>query len=84
MAKSERTEQNIYDLVGKNIKKYRQLKGLTQASLADAVLLSDNFIGKLESRTPQTISIDTLYQIAKALDVDIRNMFDGIELINKN
>lgn len=69
-------QTNIYNIIGKNIKKYRKLKGLTQRELAEKLLLSDSFIGKLESVTYQTISIDTLEQIATVLDTDIKNFFD--------
>lgn len=69
-------KENIYNIIGKNIKKYRKKKGWTQRELAEKLLLSDSFIGKLESVTHQTISIDTLEQIANILDTDIRNFFD--------
>lgn len=69
-------QTNIYNTIGKNIKKYRKLKGLTQRELAEILLLSDSFIGKLESITYQTISIDTLEQIATVLETDIKNFFD--------
>jgi transcriptional regulator with XRE-family HTH domain len=67
---------NIYNIIGKNIKKYRKLKGITQRELAESLLLSDSFIAKLESVTHQTISIDTLEQIGNVLDVDITAFFD--------
>lgn len=70
------THTNIYNVIGKNIKKYRKQKGWTQKQLAEKLLLSDSFIGKLESVTYQTISIDTLEQIANILQVDIKNFFD--------
>ena len=69
-------QTNIYNVIGKNIKKYRKLKGMTQRELAERLLLSDSFIGKLESITYQTISIDTLEQIASVLDTNIKNFFD--------
>ena len=62
---------DMYNVVGKNIKKYRKLRGMTQRELAESLLLSESFIAKLESITYQSISIDTLKQIADALDVDI-------------
>ena len=68
--------EDIYNTIGKNIKKYRKKKGWTQKVLAEKLLLSDSFIGKLESVTYQTISIDTLEQIANILEVDIKNFFD--------
>lgn len=67
---------DIYNIIGQNIKKYRKKKGWTQKDLAEKLLLSDSFIGKLESVTHQTISIDTLEQIAKVLGVDIQHFFD--------
>ena len=78
MTKNERqsNEENIYNIIGKNIRKYRMKKGWTQRKLAETLLLSNSFIGKLESVTYQTISIDTLEQIANVLDTDIRNFFD--------
>lgn len=71
---SERID--IYNVIGKNIKKYRKEKNLTQHELAEKLLLCDSFISKLESKTRQTISIDTLYQISLILETDIRNFFD--------
>ena len=67
---------DIYNIVGKNIKKYRKLNNLTQRKLAEKLLLSESFIAKLESNTHQTISLDTLEQIAHVLQVDIKNLFD--------
>lgn len=67
---------DIYNIIGQNIKKYRKKKGWTQKDLAEKLLLSDSFIGKLESVTHQTISIDTLEQIARVLGVEIQRFFD--------
>ena len=69
-------ETNIYNIIGKNIKKYRKVKGWTQRELAENLLLSDSFIAKLESVTHQTISIDTLEQIANILEVPIVKFFE--------
>lgn len=68
--------ENIYNIIGKNIRKYRKLKGWTQRELAEKLLLSESFIAKLESVTHQTISIDTLEQIAHILNIDIRELFN--------
>ena len=69
-------KSDIYNVIGKNIKKYRIKKGLKQRELAEALYLSDSFIAKLESITHQTISIDTLEEIADVLNCDIRDFFD--------
>ena len=70
------SKENIYNTIGKNIKKYRKLKGWTQRELSEILLLSDSFIAKLESVTHQTLSIDTLEQIANVLDVPITKFFE--------
>lgn len=72
---------DIYYTIGQNIKKFRIKKGLKQHELAESLFLSNSFIAKLESVTRQTISIDTLEQIAKVLDCDIADFFK--ELDNK-
>ncbi|MDO4962945.1 MAG: helix-turn-helix transcriptional regulator [bacterium] len=76
-------ESDIYNIIGKNIKKYRNLKGLKQRELAEELYLSDSFIAKLESVTHQTISIDTLEKIANVLDCDIRDFFDKSIIENR-
>ena len=79
---AEKKQSNIYNVIGKNIKKYRIEKGLKQRELAEALYLSDSFIAKLESITHQTISIDTLEEIANVLECDIRDFFDKTILEN--
>lgn len=69
-------QSDIYNVIGKNIKKYRKRKGLKQRELAEALYLSESFIAKLESVTHQTISIDTLEDIGNVLDCDIKDFFD--------
>ncbi len=69
-------QYDIYNVIGKNIKKYRKKKKITQRELAESLLLSESFIAKLESTTYQSISIDTLKQIADQLEVPIAKFFD--------
>ena len=76
-------KQDIYNTIGKNIQKYRKNKGMRQHDLAQSLFLSNSFIAKLESKTRQTISIDTLEQIAEVLGVDITVFFDKSVFDNK-
>lgn len=69
-------KEDIYNIIGKNIKKYRLDCNMTQRELAEKLLLSDSFIAKLESVTHQTISIDTLEQISYILNRDIKDFFE--------
>ena len=41
--------EEIYRQIGKNIKKYRELKGYTQQQLADKADIGLNFTGKIET-----------------------------------
>lgn len=69
----------IYYIVGKNIKKYRERKGLTQDQLATLCSLSVGFISDLESNTFRTISLNTMYLIAQKLEIHVKQLLDDIE-----
>lgn len=57
-----------YVLLGKQIRKQRQSMGWTQERLAEAIGVSTSFIGHIERGTRKA-SIDTLVEIANAMDV---------------
>ncbi len=60
----------IYDIIRRNMKKYRKEKGLTSAQLAELVGLSHDFIRQIESeKTRYNFSVETFYKISIALDV---------------
>ena len=73
-------EQDIYYLVGQNIKKQRKIKGLTQKKLAEVTYYSYEFIRKIESKSAcrNTWSLDTVDKIAKALNVNIQILFEPL------
>ena len=63
-------EKNIYNVIRKNIKKYRRQKRITSAELAEMVNLSHDFIRQIESeKTAYNFSVETFYKISVALDV---------------
>ena len=69
-----------YNLIRKNIKKYREKAGLTQQQLADRAAVSMNYIAKIESKKMQRgFTIVVLGRIADALDIDIRLLFDEVK-----
>lgn len=66
--KEVHTEQ--YLRLGLKISYYRKLKKLTQEQLAEKINCSPAFIGHVEAPNIQkAISMDTLFDIAAALDV---------------
>jgi transcriptional regulator with XRE-family HTH domain len=67
----------IYKTIGKNIKKYRKLKSITQEQLAQMANLSYGYIKNLEApNVNATISIESLNLIAKCLDTTIIKLLD--------
>lgn len=74
-------EEELFDIIGKNVKYYRQLYNLeigklTQEQLAEKINVSTALIGNLESsKIHQGISIITLYRLSQVLDVPIGNFF---------
>ena len=74
-------EKDIYYLVGQNIKKQRKLKGITQKKLSEMTFYSYEFVRKIESKSAcrNTFSLDTANKIAKALNIDIRLLFEPLE-----
>ena len=77
----KKMEQDIYYLVGQNIKKQRKLKGLTQKRLSEITFYSYEFIRKIESKSAcrNTFSLDTVDKIAKALDINIKILFEPLD-----
>ena len=74
-------EKDIYYLVGQNIKKQRKLKGITQKKLSEMTFYSYEFFRKIESKSAcrNTFSLDTTAKIAKALNIDIRLLFEPLD-----
>ena len=59
-----------YRQLGLKIAYYRRLRGLTQAALAEKIGKATAFIGQVEApKVQRTISLDTLFDIADALDI---------------
>lgn len=62
-------------LLGMNIKKYREQKGLSQNALADAVNLSREYIADVECGHKR-ISLKKLFAIVDVLDIKCSDIFD--------
>lgn len=70
-------DENIYNTIRKNIKKYRKEKGLTSAKLAEMVNLSHDFIRQIESeKVGYNFSVETFYKISVALDVGLDKLIE--------
>lgn len=68
---------NIYDTIRKNIRKYRKLKGMTSAQLAELVDLSHDFIRQIQSeKAKYNFSVETFYKISVALGVSLDKLIE--------
>ena len=80
MQDNKNDENYIYYVIGQNLKKLQKDKGFTQERLAEASNYALSFIGNLESdKVFQTISVGSLYHLAKILNIDIRELFAPID-----
>ena len=65
------------DVVGKQICTLRKQLKLTQASLASSAGMEESALQRIEAgRTNPTIK--TLYKVSKALNVDIKDLFENL------
>ena len=70
-------DENIYNTIRQNIRKYRKEKGMTSAQLAEMVDLSHDFIRQIESeKDGYNFSVETFYKISVALDVSLDKLIE--------
>ncbi|MBI5383863.1 MAG: helix-turn-helix transcriptional regulator [Verrucomicrobia bacterium] len=63
-------------VLGQRVRLYRKLSRLTQERLAEKAQLAPTYISDIE-RGQETISVDALQRIAKALSVGLEDLFHG-------
>ena len=74
-------DYSLYYVVARNIKKQRKLKGWTQVKLALKSNISVDYLKKIETKSgcDKQFSLDTVEKIARALEIDVRVLFEPIE-----
>ena len=75
---SDLAKKKIDDHVGRQIRKRRNLLGLTQEQLADALGISYQQVQKYETAANR-VSAGRLYEIAAKLDSDIGFFFEDLD-----
>ena len=63
------------DIIGKNIRKFRELKGYSQEYMANEMELTQASYAKLESNSTK-ISVERLFMIAKLLETDVAEILE--------
>ena len=72
------SDMYYYDVVRKNIKKFRKEKGYTQQKLADEVDMSIDYLAEIESdKRKKAFSLAILGRISDVLEVDIKEFFNN-------
>ena len=70
-------DDDIYNTIRRNIKKYRKEKGLTAAELAELIGRSHDFIRQIESeKVAYNFRVETFYRISVALGVSMNRLIE--------
>jgi transcriptional regulator with XRE-family HTH domain len=79
---SDEEIQNIYKLIGANVKHYRMQRGLTQLALSYEIgYKSVSLVSAAElCSNDKHFNIEHLYKISKVLDVPIAKFFESTPL----
>jgi len=72
---SERAVKHLRSFLGQRLRALRKQRGLSQERLGERSGLSGKFIGEVE-RGEKSISLDSLYRVAVALKVPLRDLVD--------
>ena len=74
-------DKSLYYLVSQNIKKQRKLKGWTQVKLAMKSNISVDYLKKIETKSgcEKQFSLDTIQKISKALEIDVKELFNKLD-----
>ena len=71
---------DFYKIIGKNIEKYRKLKGISAEEVGNRVGLTKKTIRRYETGEIRIIN-DRVLAIADALDVDPSDLYEGTDVI---
>lgn len=75
---------NLYEIIGRKVKNFREDKKISQTELGDKVKLTRSSVANIESGR-QKVQIDTLYNIAQTLEVEIQDLLPTLaELTSDN
>ncbi|MCM3006705.1 helix-turn-helix domain-containing protein [Priestia koreensis] len=75
---------DLYEIIGLKIRNYRDNKKMSQTDLGEKVGLTRSSVANIESGR-QKVQIDTLYNLAQILEVDIQDLLPKlVELTGDN
>ncbi len=68
-------QEETYKTIGKNVRKYRQERQISQEKLSEILDANSKFIGHVE-RFERFISLKKLIELAEYFDVPVKNFFE--------
>ncbi len=75
---------DVHEIIAAKIKEYRKQAKITQAELAERTHFSHEFIRRIEAPNGKKyFSLDTLVQIAEALNIPVEELVKGINSEDK-
>ena len=78
---SRYSKEALSFIVRVNIRKYRKMRGYTMQELADKTGLTHGYVRDLECLTiDKTPLLETIGKFADALEIDIRQLFDEVNM----
>ena len=79
MGTLHRRNEDTYEIISANIKRFRKEAKITQAELADRAHYSHEFIRRIEAPNGKKyFSVDTLVQISNVLNIKLEDLVKGI------
>ena len=79
---SKNEMKNIYKIIGRNVKKARENKGVSQLKLS--LMIGHKAVGVISNAElciqDKHFNIEHLIKIANVLEVDLNDFFDGISI----
>lgn len=77
MSKERNKYLPVYKKLGQNIRKAREMRGISQEELAFKVPTARNYLGCIE-RAEKFPALGKIYDIANALDTNLETLFKDI------
>ena len=75
----EHHNKERFQAISAFLKEYRISNGYSQGEISEAAKLSRNTIVRMESNCPENLTLQTIFNIADALEVDINQIFLEVE-----
>lgn len=70
-------DPSIYNVVAKNVKKYREKSAISIKTLSECTGISEDFLKNFEQSNNIAISINDIYKISVVLDISIDKLFES-------